>query len=38
MLTSDMENEKTNKWIIVLNIIKYVATALIGYFGGNALV
>lgn len=32
-------NENTNKTVTtVLTIIKYVVTALLGFFGGNALI
>lgn len=29
--------EKKNIIVVVLNVVKYVVTALLGYFGGNAL-
>lgn len=35
---SVMENSKNRVVRIVLEIVKLVATALLGYFGGNAVI
>ena len=33
------DSEGTKKvFVVILNVIKYVATMLLGYFGGNAIV
>ncbi len=31
-------DEKKSRWaVLALNVLKYIVTALLGFFGGNAL-